>query len=153
MKTCKAMSMDDLESMFRTNVFGFYEMCRHFVSPKISEKGSSILGMSSIACLKRESGTSAYSMTKAAVNAMVYSLSAEFMKRQIRINALLPGIVRSKMGEDIDDRTDEEFERIAATQPLGAIPVEEIADMIVYMMSDRSAHMTGELITMSGGYR
>ncbi len=153
MKPLKTMESGELDEVFKTNVFGFYEICRLFNSPRILEKGASIIGVSSISSLVGESGTSAYSMTKAAMNAMIRSLSSEFMKRSIRINGVLPGIVNSKMGQDLYDISEEEIKRINNNQPLGIIPVEEVAEMVKYLLSDKSRHMTGELVTISGGYR
>ncbi len=152
-KPCKAVEMSDLEHMFQVNVFGFYYICKHFYSPSASCKGASIVGLSSIASLTCEAGTSVYAMTKAAMNAMVKTLAAEFVKRQIRINAVLPAVVASQMGYDEDQRTDEDFENIRMKQPLGVIPLDETAELIKYLISDKSAHMTGELITLSAGYK
>lgn len=153
MKPLKIMEAGELDRLFKTNISGFYEMCRLFNSPKVSEKDSSIVGISSISSLIGEPGTSAYSMTKAAMNAMIRSLSTELLKRRIRINAILPGIVASKMGCDLDDRTEEDYKKIEEHQPMGVIPTEDVAEMVNYLLSEKARYMTGELITISGGYR
>lgn len=152
-KPIKAMESGELEAMFRTNVFGFYEMCRHFQSPKVSEKGSSIVALSSYASLTNESGMSAYAMSKAAMNSQVIVLSKEFVKRGIRVNAILPANTMSKMGTGSTDWENEEIEELKKTQPLGPIPLSEITEMISFLMSERAAHVTGELFSISAGYR
>ena len=153
LKPCKAMEPGEIERIFQINLFSFYEMCRLFVSPKISVKGASILGMSSIASLRPEAGISAYAMSKSAMNSMVKVLACEFMKREIRINAILPADTMSKMGVGEEEYSEEECQSIKQYQPLGVIPLKEVAEVAKFLISDSSKHMTGELITISGGYQ
>ncbi len=153
LKPCKSMEMGEIESIFQINLFAFYEICRLFISPKISVKGASILGISSIASLRPEAGISAYAMSKSAMNSMVKVLACEFLKREIRINAILPADTMSKMGLGEDEYSEEECQSIKQYQPLGVIPLKEVAEMAKFLMSDSSKHMTGELITISGGYQ
>lgn len=151
-KTIKMMTPGDLDEMFRINVFGFYEMCRRFQSPKISERGASIIALSSYASISKETGMSAYSMTKSAINSAVKVMSKEFAKREIRVNAILPAHVMSKMASEDNDWNDSEIQEIREKQALGIIPIEEIVSLIRFLLSDETKHMTGELLTISAGY-
>lgn len=151
-KPIKTMECGELEHMFKTNVFGFFEMCRHFQSPKVSERGASIIALSSYASVSNEAGMSAYSMTKSAINSAVKVMSKEFAKREIRVNAILPAHVMSKMASEDNDWNDSEIQEIREKQALGIIPIEEIVSLIRFLLSDETKHMTGELLTISAGY-
>ncbi len=152
-KSLKAMEEGELEDMFRTNVFGFYELCRHFQSSKISVKGASIVALSSYASVSKEPGMSAYAMSKAAMNTMVQVLAKELAKREIRINAVLPAVVMSRMGEDNDEWTQEEMDVGRTVQSYGFIPKIRIAEMVEFLLSQRSSHTTGGLFEISAGFR
>ena len=151
-KPIKAMDPGELDAMFAVNVFGFYEMCRHFQTPKVSVKGATITAISSYASVLEESGMSAYAMTKSALNTAVKIMAKEFAKREIRVNAILPANVMSKMSSDDNTWNDEELQEIKARQRYGVIPIEEVVSTILFIMSERATHMTGELITISAGY-
>ena len=150
-KPLKTMAQGDLDKMFATNVFGFYEMCRQFQSQKISERGSTIVVFSSYASVSREKGMSAYAMTKSAINTAVTVLAKELIRREIRINAILPANTTSLMGSD-DDWTEEAVQELKSVQPLGLIPLEEVTKMVRFLLSDYAKHITGDLLEISAGY-
>lgn len=151
-KTLKTMDKNDLENMFRVNVFGFYEMCRCFQKVKASNKGASIVGISSYAATSKEVGMSAYSMTKEAMNVQVQILAKELLKRKIRINTVMPANVKSKMGNDSNKWTEQEIEIITQKQPLGIIPISSVVDLVLFLLSDYAKYITGESIAISAGY-
>lgn len=151
-KVIKVMETDDLENMFRINVFGFYEMCRHFQKVKVSNKGAAIVGISSYAAATREAGMSAYAMTKEAMNVQVQVLAKEFLKRKIRINTVMPAYVMSKMNGADNIWTEEEITWAEQKQPFGLIPIENVVKVIRFLMSEDAAYITGEAIVMNGGY-
>lgn len=151
-KTLKVMNQDDLENMFRINVFGFYEMCRRFQKVKVSNKGAAVVGVSSYAAVTKEAGMSAYAMTKEAMNTQVQVLAKEFVKRKIRINAVMPANVMSKMGGGSNEWTKEEIDSIEKMQPLGIIPIDRVVDLILFLLSDRAKYITGECVAISAGY-
>ncbi len=152
-KPLKVMETAELERMFAVNVFGFYEMCRQFQNTKISVRGASIVAFSSYASVTKESGMSAYAMTKSAINTAVEVFAKEFSRREIRVNAILPAYTMSKMGVLVDSRTEDELNEIKKIQPLGVIPLDEIAKLIKFLISSDSNHITGSLIPISAGYR
>ena len=149
----KVMERESLEEMFQINVFAFYEMCRCFAQRNVSEKGSTIVGISSYSSVSCESGMSAYAMSKEAMNTQVKVLAKEFIKRKIRINTVMPANVMSKMACENNDWTEEEINSVESKQPLGIIPIENVVDMIMYLMSDAGKYITGETIAISAGYQ
>jgi Dehydrogenases with different specificities (related to short-chain alcohol dehydrogenases) len=151
-KTIKMMQSGDLENMFRINVFGFYEVCRHFQKVKISNAGAAIVGVSSYAAILKESGMSAYAMSKEAMNVQVQVLSKEFAKRKIRINTIMPANVMSKMDCENNDWSEEELRIVNSKQPFGIIPIENIVEIIKFLLSDTARFITGETLSVSAGY-
>lgn len=148
----KVMEEGDLEKMFRINVFGFYEMCRMFVNKSASNKGAVIVGVSSYAAVSKESGMSAYAMTKEAMNVQTQVLAKEFAKRRIRINTVMPANVMSKMACEDNEWTAEEINDIESKQPFGIISIESVVGVIQFLMSDAAKYITGENIAISAGY-
>ncbi len=152
-KPIKVMRSGEIEEVFKTNVFGFYEMCRQFQSVKISNSCSSIVGISSYAAELKEAGLSAYAMSKAAMNVQVVSLSKEFAKRKIRINTVMPAIVQSRMASDDAEWTEEELDSVKEKQNYGAIPISQVIESILFLLSENSSYITGTSITLGAGYK
>lgn len=148
----KAMEFETLKEMFQINVFGFYEMCKLFSNRTVSEKESTIVGVSSYASVTCEMGMSAYAMSKEAMNTQVKVLAKEFIKRKIRINTVMPANVMSKMACESNDWSEEEIVGVNSKQPLGIIPIENVVDTIMFLMSDAGSYITGETIAISAGY-
>ncbi len=151
-KSIKVMQYEDLEYIFRINVFGFYEICRHFQKVKVSNSGSVIIGVSSYAVVSKEAGLSAYVMSKEAMNIQVQILAKEFAKRKIRINTVMPAQVMSKMACENNNWSEQELESVESKQPFGIIPIENIAEIIKFLISDTAKFITGETLSVSAGY-
>lgn len=150
----KVMERESLEEMFQINVFAFYEMCKCFAQRNVSEKGSTIVGISSYSSVSCESGMSAYAMSKEAMNTQVKVLAKEFIKRKIRINTVYAGKCYLEDGlRKQSIGTEEEINSVESKQPLGIIPIENVVDMIMYLMSDAGKYITGETIAISAGYQ
>ena len=151
-KPVKTMLPGEIEDLFKVNIFGFYEICRWFQSSAISERGASIVALSSYASISKERGMSAYAMSKAAMNTAVEIMAKEFIKRKIRVNAILPANTTSVMGREEDFLSDEEQERILEQQPLGVISIQEISELVAFLISEKASHITGALLEVSAGY-
>lgn len=151
LKPFKSMDSGEFDSYFQINLFSFNELCRHFQSPKNSEKGASIVAISSYSAITLDAGLNAYPVSKCALNALVKVLSKELAKRMIRINAILPSHVLSVVGggEFSSEQTEERESHVA----LGQIPKAEVAKLVSLLLSDDTKHMTGELLTISAGWR
>lgn len=149
----KDVEYDELQKTFHVNTMAFYLMAKYFSMVKYSNKESAIVAISSISSKENEAGMSLYSMTKAAMNTAVEVMAKEFIKRKIRVNAVLPAQVMSKMGRDEDDWTEEELQEVASYQPYGAIPIEQVINCANFLLSDAAKYITGETVVISGGYK
>lgn len=147
----RTSSMEDLDHTMRINCYAFLELGKYFSLKKYSNANSAIVAISSIVSLKHEKGLSQYAASKAAVNAMVKTMSKEFMRRNIRVNAILPGNVKTPMFMAGTEQIEGYLEVAEKKQPLGFIDPEQIAYMTEFLLSDNAKYMTGELVTISGG--
>jgi 3-oxoacyl-[acyl-carrier protein] reductase len=116
--------------------------------------GGSIINISSVAATAALPGTSVYSATKAAVDAVTRSLAQELGPRQIRVNSINPGMVETE-GVHASGIAASEFRRqVEAQTPLGRIgQPQDIAPAAVFLASDESGWITGENLYISGGNR
>jgi 3-oxoacyl-[acyl-carrier protein] reductase len=146
------VTAEQFHRMYDLNVLGLILATREAV--KLIGPGGSIINIGSVAGISPPASTSVYSGTKAAVDAVTKALAKELGPRQIRVNSINPGMVitegvhaaglaESDFRKEIEDRT-----------PLGRIgQPKDIAPAAVFLASDDSAWITGELFYISGGSR
>ena len=109
----------------------------------------SIINLSSIAGTKGVEGMSAYCATKAAINGFTISAAKELAPKGIRVNAIAPGFIDTNMSRNINDSW---FEKGSKSVRMGRIgQPKEIADAALYLASDLSSHVTGQIIGVDGG--
>lgn len=147
----KANNVEDMEKTMRINCFALFELGKYFSMKKYSNDGASLVAISSIVSLNNDKGLSQYAASKAAVNSVVKTMSKEFIRRKLRVNAILPANVRTPMFMAGVNQIENYMETAEARQPLGFIDPEQIAYMAEFLLSDNSKYMTGELVVISGG--
>lgn len=144
-------NIDEMEQTMRINCFALLELGKFFSMKKYSNAESSLVAISSISSLRNEKGMSQYASSKAAVNSVVKVMAQEFMKRKIRVNAVLPALVKTAMLEGNIEQVEGYMETFKKEQPLGFIEPEQIAYMVEFLLSENAKYMTGELVVISGG--
>lgn len=150
----RGLELEEIMQQMNINTLSFFQLAKLFSMAKYSNNASSIVAMSSYAAYTEEAGMCAYSMSKAALNTEVRVMAKEFLKRRIRVNAIMPAEVMSKMGERDNVWTEEELKNIEEHQPLGAIPIGQIVNCVEFLLSNQKAgYITGECITITGGYK
>lgn len=137
--------VDYMRKLMEVHYFAFVELGKYFSKKKYSNDDASIVAISSISSLTCYTGACNYAASKAAVNAAVKVMSKEFMRRRIRVNAILPAYVNTPMGPSADD------EDYIKQQPLGIIQPKYVAYLAEFLLSGQSKYMTGALVPMSGG--
>lgn len=160
-------SEDDWDFSFDLNVKSMHRMVSAFLPGMLERQksqdgtGGSIINMSSGASsLKGAPSRYVYGTTKAAVIGMTKSIAADFIRDNIRCNAICPGTVRSpswegrvaELGKEVGG-TDKALEMFVSRQPMGRVgEASEIAALAVYLASDESAFTTGTAIPIDGGW-
>lgn len=145
----KVNNIQLMEEAMRINCFAFIQLGKYFYSKKYSNNNSSIVAISSIASSLCSVGMAPYNMSKAALNAAVKTMSKEFLRRQIRVNAILPAGVATPMSQEKSDKM--AGVETVYSQPWGSIPAEVIAKSVKYFISEDSCYTTGSLLPISSG--
>lgn len=138
-----------IREQFQTNLFSLYAIMQAFSSRRVSVDGASFVNISSIAALSPERGQAIYAGTKAAVNALTNVAAQELAGRRIRVNAVCPEGVDTPMGHDGLSRLSPE--RLRERYPLGLLTAEDIADTVLYLLSDASKKVTGQAVAVTAG--
>ncbi len=147
---------DDWAFSFNLNVRSAYVVTRAFLPAMVSAGGGSIINVASVAgSVKGIPNRFVYGATKAAVIGMTKSLAIDFVKNNIRANAICPGTVDTpSLGDRIKALGDEAKARaeFVARQPMGRLATaQEIAGMAVYLASDEAQFVTGQTMIIDGG--
>lgn len=147
----KVLQPQDLRTMMEVNYFSFVMLGRFFYKKKYSNPESSIVAISSAAAFMCDKGMSQYSASKAALNATVKTMSKEFLNRRIRVNAIAPCFVDTGMTWNVGNYVEGFADKLTQTQPLGVIPREQIAYVVLFLLSEYSRYITGDIIPITGG--
>ena len=139
--------------IFNTNVLGLL-MTTKIVVANLNSAGGSVINISSLSALGAAPGRAVYASSKAAVNAITKVLALELAERKIRVNAIMPGYFDTEGAGAFGIKGTE-----AETQLLAATPLEkrpghpsDLSPVAIFLASGASAWMTGEILTVSGGY-
>lgn len=145
------VGLEDLQDVFQTNLFGVALLTKMLLKKKKILKGGSIVFTSSISAYMTAAGLSIYASSKAAVAAYMRTCAIELGPKGIRCNAILPGMVETKLINS-GTYTDEDKMNDLALYPLGRYGrPEDIARAMVFLLSDASAWMTGTELVVDGG--
>jgi 3-oxoacyl-[acyl-carrier protein] reductase len=144
------MTEEQLKETMELNVNGVFYATTASVPHMIKQKSGNIINISSTAGQRGEPLHSHYAASKGALISLTKSLAAELAPHNIRVNCVAPGWVDTDMSHE--SLTGDERDEILRTIPLGrATNPEEIAGAILFLASDLSAYITGEILNVNGG--
>lgn len=137
---------DDVLSTNLKSVFLFTKAC---VKPMVRQRSGVIINISSVVGLIGNAGQANYAASKAGVIAFSKSTAKELAKRNIRVNVIAPGFIKTQMTDKLPA---EQQEKIKEHIPLGRLgEPKEIADTAVFLASEASRYMTGQVLVVDGG--
>lgn len=151
MPECAALELDEFQKCIDINLQGVFLVCREMVRRLRARKSPGhIVNISSQAALRgSQTGKTAYDMTKAGILGFTRSLAIETAKENILVNAVLPGLMMTDMLADAYRADPERFDKRALLGRIGQ--TDEIAQVAVFLCSDRASYMTGTSVDVSGG--
>ena len=150
-KPVNFLGLQDLQDVYQTNLFGVALLTKMLLKKKKIEKGGSIVFTASISAYMTAPGLAIYASSKAAVTAYMRTCAIELGPKGIRANAILPGMVETKLING-GTYTDEDKRNDLAFYPLGRYGrPEDIAQAMVFLLSDASSWMTGSELVVDGG--
>ena len=143
---------DDFDRVIAVNLRGTFLCIQAELGQMLKNDGGTIVNVASIAGLVGSAGISPYVASKHAVTGLTKNAALEFAKQGIRVNAVCPGGIETDM---VQSFLSEEFteEMLDGMHPIGRIgQPEEVAELMVWLCSDRSSFMTGAIIPIDGGF-
>ena len=144
------MTPEQWEEVIQTNLSSVFNMTKQIIKPMIKARRGSIVNMSSIIGIRGNAGQSSYAASKAGIIGFSKSIAAELGSRNIRCNAIAPGFVETDMTEYLKEG--ETSKTYLKQIPLGRFGnAEEIANVALFLASDMSSYVTGQVISTCGG--
>ncbi len=144
------MTEVEFDLVIDTNLKGTFNCCKHIARKMIKQKGGRIINISSVVGLAGNAGQVNYSASKAGVIGMTKSMARELGKKDILVNAVAPGFIETEMTDKIPEELRQEMMRNIPLQRLGQ--PEDIADCVEFLISDKAAYITGQVISVNGGF-
>jgi 3-oxoacyl-[acyl-carrier protein] reductase len=144
------MSARDLIEVIQTNLIGTMLCCQQVVPGMLRQRSGCIVNISSVAAQKPGKGQSNYAAAKGGVESLTRALAVELAPRNIRVNAVAPGIVKTEMSTALIGSQEEEIQSRLLIKRY-AEP-EEIAEAVLYL-ADRGLYLTGEVLSVNGGLK
>ncbi|MDF7651461.1 SDR family oxidoreductase [Pantoea sp. Acro-805] len=144
-------SETQLRNQFEVNFFSVYFFCQYMVKIMLKNKKGSLINIASTAAEDGNPGKSAYGASKAALVAMTQSIASEMGHCGIRANVISPGITDTDMLQTMQANVVEDA--INKTSLKRAGRPSEVADLALYLASDLSGYITGQVIRVDGGLK
>ena len=141
----------DLKLLIDTNVSGAFFVAQETAKIMINQKYGAIVNMSSIAADIGGGGEFIhYAMSKGAIHSLTYGMAKELGKHGIRVNAVAPGLIDTEIHAKAGDAS--RVDRLMPSVPLGRVGgAEEVAQTVMWLLSEQSSYISGSIIPVSGG--
>jgi NAD(P)-dependent dehydrogenase (short-subunit alcohol dehydrogenase family) len=155
--TVETTTEADYDRVMQVNVKGAFLCAKAGVRHFLASGGGVIVNMSSIASLIGVPERFAYSVSKGAIHAMTYSIAVDYMKKNIRCNAICPARIHTPfvdgfIKKSYAGREAETLQKLSEYQPIGRMgKPEEVAALALYLCSDEASFITGQAFPIDGG--
>ncbi len=140
------MPKEDWQSVINTSLNGFYNVTNAIIQKLLRNRYGRIVNIASVSGVKGTAGQTNYSAAKGALVAATKALAQEVGKRKITVNAVAPGFIKSDMTAELDEK---ELKQLIPLNRFGE--VEEVAHAVSFLVSEKAAYITGEVININGG--
>lgn len=143
------MSEEDWDAVLDINLKGSFNMSKSLIRSMLKNKNCSIINMASVVGVAGNAGQCNYAASKAGLIGFTKSLAKEVAKKNIRVNAVAPGFIKSDMTDKLPEKVINEYLK---NIPLGTLgDIEDIANTVAFLASDMSKYMTGQVLVVDGG--
>ncbi len=144
------MSEQEFDAVIDTNLKGTFNCCRHISKRMMKQKYGRIVNISSVVGLSGNAGQVNYSASKAGVIGMTKSMARELGKKNILVNAIAPGFIQTEMTDKIPEDMKAEMLKNIPLNKLGS--PKDIADAVEFLISDKATYITGQVLSVNGGF-
>ena len=142
------MTEQEFDKVIEVNLKGIFN-CTKEASRAMLRTGGSIINMTSVVGINGNAGQSNYAASKAGVIGFTKSVAKEFAGKKLRVNAIAPGFIETDMTSVLADKVKEDVMRNIPMKRFGAS--DEVAKVALFLASDLSSYVTGEVIKVDGG--
>ena len=144
------MKEEEIAKLVGINLNGTIFVCQQAASVMVKQHSGNIVNISSIWGNNGASCEAVYSATKGGINAFTKALAQELAPSGIRVNAVCPGVIKTDM---LNCFSEEDLKSLADETPLGRIgTVQDVADTVEFLLSNKAKFITGQIITVDGGF-
>jgi len=143
------MSEDDFDLVMKVNLKSIFNLTKAVQPFMLKQRKGSIINMSSVVGLQGNAGQANYSASKAGMLGFTKSVAKELGSRNIRCNAIAPGFIETEMTHALNEEVRKNWIQTIPLRRAGA--AKDVADTAVYLASDLSAYVTGQVISCCGG--
>ncbi len=143
------MSEEDFDAVMNVNMRSVFNMTKAVLSHMLKAKRGSIINMSSVVGVRGNAGQANYAASKAAINGFTKSIALELGSRNIRCNAIAPGFIETEMTSDLGEDIINKWRSQIPLKRGGS--TEDIANTTLFLASDLSTYITGQVINVCGG--
>ena len=143
------MGEEDFDQVIEVNLKSVFNMTKAVQRTMLKQRNGSIINMSSVVGVKGNAGQANYAASKAGMIGFTKSVALELGSRSIRCNAIAPGFIETEMTDKLDEKTVQGW-RDAIPLKRGGSP-EDVANACLFLASDMSAYITGQVLNVDGG--
>jgi 3-oxoacyl-[acyl-carrier protein] reductase len=143
------MGDDEWDSVIAVNLKGVFNCTKAAIRPMMKARKGRIVNIASVVGLMGNAGQANYSASKGGVVALTKTCAREFASRNILVNAVAPGFIRTRM---TDALTEEQKKKLLELIPLGRLgEAEDVAKVVLFLCSAESSYITGHVVSVNGG--
>jgi 3-oxoacyl-[acyl-carrier protein] reductase len=140
------MPENDWDEVMNISAKGLFNVTQNAIQQMLRKRSGRIVNIASVSGMKGVAGQTNYSAAKGAIISATKALAQEVAKRKITVNAVAPGFITSDMTKDLDENT---LKQMIPMNRFGK--AEEVAHLVSFLVSDKAAYITGEVININGG--
>jgi 3-oxoacyl-[acyl-carrier protein] reductase len=143
------MTEEQWDEIMEINLKSAFNLTKAVIKPMLKARSGSIVNMSSVVGVKGNAGQANYAASKAGMIGFTKSVAAELGSRNIRCNAIAPGFIETEMTDALDEKVVQGWRDAIPLKRGGT--TEDVANLTVFLASDMSAYITGQVINVDGG--
>lgn len=143
------MSEEQWDQVIEVNLKSVFNLTKHVMKPMLKARSGSIINMSSVVGVFGNAGQANYAASKAGIIGFTKSIAKEVGSRGIRCNAIAPGFIQTEMTDELNEATIKAYIDSIPLKRLGL--GEDIANASLYLGSDMSTYVTGQVLSVCGG--
>ncbi len=143
------MKKEDFEQVIDVNLVGTFNITKNVVPYMMKKRDGRIINISSVVGISGNAGQTNYSASKAGIIGFTKSLAKEIGSRNILVNAVAPGFIKTEMTESLPEEVKENINKSIPIKRMGN--VRDVANVVKFLASEDSSYITGQVINIDGG--